>query len=205
MAEADLEVVNCPGNVPTYRGRAGANSSIDVTMVSATLINKIGKWRVEDGLTSSNHNLIHIEITKNQPAAVGGNKYNLRKANWDALRQKYAEQRQLGGGRVNDMAKELVGKLRRAMNAAIPKVGKTKIVNAGPWTERLSYLRVHNSTGRQRWHTQKTYSKLKYAPGKLLWRSVYRRMFGAFLTRLCQRRYTRRLCSPLFGLETDIE
>lgn len=146
VAEADLDIVNCPGNVPTYQGRAGASSNIDVTMVSAALTNRIRKWKVEDGLTSSDHNLIHMEVGETTNAAVEttvvGRNFNLRRANWEMLRDKYAEQQPLAEGRVDDIAKELVKKVKNAMNAAIPRIKKTKKVSAGPWTEHLDGLRT---------------------------------------------------------------
>lgn len=51
----------------------------------ANLVNKIKEWMVEDGLTSSDHNLIHMTIRGTSAAAMrdwgSDRNFNLRKAN----------------------------------------------------------------------------------------------------------------------------
>lgn len=85
IAEADLEVINKQNNPPTYHGRAGARTNIDITLVNQRLIGRVKQWKVEDGLTSNDHNLIHFTVASEnrgvESTTVDRRNYNLRKAN----------------------------------------------------------------------------------------------------------------------------
>lgn len=145
IAEADLEVINSPGIIPTFRGRPGAQSDIDVTLVTAELPGRVEEWTVEDGLTSSDHNLVHV-IVKGRAIDLGstdgsGRNYKFRRADLELLKQRYAEQPPIPTGRADDMVKELTRKLRRAMNDAMPRVNRTKKVTKEIGTERLGNLK----------------------------------------------------------------
>lgn len=159
VAEADLEVLNRPTPIPMYRGRAGANSNIDVTMITSELVEKVTDWTVEDGLTSSDHNLIHVVVRGTPPASAlrhSTGKYNLRKAKWDLLKEKYCQQPFVAVGRVDDAAKALTSKLRGAMDIAIPRVKPTLKITNRMWTDRLSDLRAQTRRARKHYQTSTT-------------------------------------------------
>lgn len=73
-------------------------------------------------------------------------KYNLRRANWDLLRHKYVEQPPLVVGRVDDMAKAMTTKIKRALDVAVPKVKPTSKITNKMWTEHLSVPRAEAKT-----------------------------------------------------------
>ncbi|CAG2057861.1 unnamed protein product, partial [Timema podura] len=50
------------GNSPTYTGRAGASSNVDVTLCNQEAIEIVKNWKVLDGLKISDHKLITFEI-----------------------------------------------------------------------------------------------------------------------------------------------
>lgn len=146
IAEADLEVINRPNNPPTYHGRAGAMTNIDITLVNQRLARRVEQWMVEEGQTSSDHNLIHFTITSEHREAgnttVDRRNYNLRRANWDLLRRRFLEQPPVMEGRADDMAKDLVKKIKDAMNAAIPRMKSVNRFLKSSWADHLSGLRA---------------------------------------------------------------
>lgn len=142
--EMQLEVVNKPHQAPTFQNRAGASSNIDVTLVN-NHVAEILDWKVEEHATCSDHNLIHMTMqsqTTNTTLVENLIKYNLRKANWNMLKEEYIAQPPLQNSNANNMAKELVKKILKAANTAIPKIKNTKIkINNKPWSEELTNLR----------------------------------------------------------------
>lgn len=67
---------------------------------------------MEDGLTCSDNNLIHFTVVSEQrevgSTTVDRRNYNLRRANWELLKQRFLKQPPVTGGRVDDMAKDVV-------------------------------------------------------------------------------------------------
>lgn len=59
-------------------------------------------------------------------------------------------------GRVDDMAKDLTSKLRRAMDEAITKVRPTLRITNNMWTDRLSELRTRARRARKHYQASKT-------------------------------------------------
>lgn len=43
FAEADVEVMNVPGDVPAFRGRVRASSNIDITLANQHIVEKISE------------------------------------------------------------------------------------------------------------------------------------------------------------------
>lgn len=66
IAEADLGVVNIPGQVSTYQGRAEASSNIGVTLANALMAGRISGWKMEDYLTMNDHKIVHTDIKNMQ-------------------------------------------------------------------------------------------------------------------------------------------
>jgi endonuclease/exonuclease/phosphatase (EEP) superfamily protein YafD len=83
-----LFVANEPGNAHTYSHNG--ESTVDVTLASASLINKIQGWQVHEDWTTSDHRAITFELCGFQTvdSIHGKNKnlrYHLRKADWKLL------------------------------------------------------------------------------------------------------------------------
>lgn len=114
VAGKSLVVVNRANNPPTYRGRAGAKTNIDVTLANEYMGALIRDWKVEDMLTSSDHNVIRLsvekQVTDNRTVGMGSNtsKYNLRRANWQRLKIKFEEQPPIQLSHPDEMASDLV-------------------------------------------------------------------------------------------------
>ncbi|XP_047105278.1 uncharacterized protein LOC124771316 [Schistocerca piceifrons] len=89
--ELGLEVLNRPSFPPTFEGRRGATTNIDVTLKSAHAHLRAENWKVWRGTTLSDHNLITFTVAYDgepppQDQVNGIVKYNWRKADWDRLR-----------------------------------------------------------------------------------------------------------------------
>ncbi|CAH2216015.1 jg23121, partial [Pararge aegeria aegeria] len=64
LNELDLQVLNV-GTLPTFdviRGNTRYTSCIDVTACSTDLLDRVRRWRVDESVTSSDHNTIAFEI-----------------------------------------------------------------------------------------------------------------------------------------------
>lgn len=144
VAEMQLEVLNKPHQAPTFQNRAGAATNIDITLANSRVM-EIIDWKVEEHATCSDHNLIHMTLQSQQRDTMMETtltKYNLRKANWLRLKEEYIAQEPVQNTDANNMAKELVRKLRKAIDISIPKITDTKTkINNKPWNEELKNLR----------------------------------------------------------------
>lgn len=142
--EMQLDVINKPYQAPTYQNRAGAATNIDVTLANSRVA-EIEDWRVEEHATCSDHNLIHMTLLGHPTnVVIDGSliKYNLRKANWETLKHEIRIQPPIRNSDANNMAKELVRKIQKAVDVSIPKIRNTKIhINNKPWSEELTNLR----------------------------------------------------------------
>nr|CAD7461046.1 unnamed protein product [Timema tahoe] len=151
-----LEVVNQPDNPPTYRGRAGVTNNIDVTLCNAESVTMVEGWRVVEGATVSDHNLIVFDIATGRVA--DGNKrgkcirYDISRANWDKMRRELILPDPVEtGDNVNIKAKELTMALQDAMRKSIPVIrGDTRVGNK-PWNDRLQGLRARARRARKRY------------------------------------------------------
>nr|CAD7427806.1 unnamed protein product [Timema monikensis] len=168
-----LEVANQPNNPPTYQGRAGASSNIDVTLCNAESMDMVEGWRVVDNVTVSDHNLIVFEFVAGR--LVDGNgegkrrRYNMSKANWEKLRAELILPSPVAqGDNVNMKAKQLTWALQDAMRKSIPVVkGDTKVGNK-PWNDRLQSLRARARRTRRR------YQRCRDPAGRVVLLNIYR-------------------------------
>nr|CAD7256877.1 unnamed protein product [Timema shepardi] len=168
-----LEVANQPNNPPTYQGRAGASSNIDVTLCNAESMDMVEGWRVVDNVMVSDHNLIVFEFAAGR--LVDGNgegnrrRYNMSKANWEKLRAELILPSPVAqGDNVNMKAKQLTWALQDAMRKSIPVVkGDTKVGNK-PWNDRLQSLRARAR------RTRKRYQRCRDPAGRVVLLNIYR-------------------------------
>lgn len=64
LQELNLEVLNEPGNPPTFVGNAETN--IDATLGNALALGRISEWKVKENVTTSDHNIILMNIHKQE-------------------------------------------------------------------------------------------------------------------------------------------
>jgi len=66
IQQLDLNIHNREGQPPTFRGRAGAESNIDIAMSRGNVYNDLTDWRVVKDATTSAHNAIEYNINLKQ-------------------------------------------------------------------------------------------------------------------------------------------
>lgn len=88
--QRDLQIQNQPGNPPTFRGRAGAITNIDITLDTGGIASGIENWRVLDSVTISDYNVIlfiykqrsHGSVASRYQQEENDQAYNPDSINW---------------------------------------------------------------------------------------------------------------------------
>lgn len=141
LAEHNLFVLNREGQPPTFDNGRG-QSEIDITIVNEKALPHCHKWEVRPRLVHSDHNGIIIELqgiiaTKEQEE----HHYNMKKANWDKLKQVVATADLASvQGSIDFKVHALTQTLKKAQEEAIPKHNgafKPRTL----WTQELTILR----------------------------------------------------------------
>ena len=146
IAEFGLNVENKPHNSWTFENRAGAFSNIDITLTNNLAHETMAEWKVGQGLTTSDHNVIYFNLTSRVNMQTPESKewhLNLEKANWSKLRSSLMLPTNLEvGDDVDKKTKELVTAIRAAMFHSIPRIKSRVNDMYRPWSEALQKLRV---------------------------------------------------------------
>ncbi|CAH2224153.1 jg8977 [Pararge aegeria aegeria] len=94
LDEMGLQVLN-EGEIPTFdtiRGNKRYTSYVDVTACSEDLLNRVEEWKVDEGVTSSDHNTIKFKIRSEKAKAITINRttriFNTKKAKWSEFSEK---------------------------------------------------------------------------------------------------------------------
>lgn len=128
----------------TYQGRSGASSNIDVNLANALMVGRISDWKVEEHLTMSYHNVVHMDILNMQVEGATHNmkeeKYN-QVANWPLVRQRFVDQPLVGQMHPNDVVKAQTSKIKRAVDASISRIKRSLGVSKKLWCKRLEALK----------------------------------------------------------------
>ncbi|KAL0812196.1 hypothetical protein ABMA28_009571 [Loxostege sticticalis] len=160
LAEMELHILNT-GDTPTfeeYRQGRWYTSRVDVTSCTTNLLGKIKEWKVNRGLTTSDHNAITFTLetgSKLKPVPIPTTrKYNTKKANWsvfDEQLHKSLAENNINAGAINavsnggdlDTITEAYTKaIEVACESAIPRVGKRGETSRPQWwTDELEKLR----------------------------------------------------------------
>lgn len=156
LQELGVETINKPRNPPTYQGRAGASSNIDITIANMVAMERVQKWQVKDGITTSDHNMITMELTKTRETIiepeVKRRKYNLRRADWTRLKAEIDMSMPINEDKnIHDSAKEITREIKRVMYLSIPEIQKHPGVKNKQWTEEISSLRKRVRVQRKRY------------------------------------------------------
>ena len=143
-----LVIVNSPQPISTFDNTRGS-SNIDVTLGTNAIGRKLRNWKVHKYLTTSDHNLISFEIVKgtqyNTPQL--NNRFNTKRANWDAYRKELQKQIQqtglqnIGNDTEAQFLSEHIDKvILEAGEITIPK--KNIFIKSVPWwNTKLTELR----------------------------------------------------------------
>ncbi|KAJ8719896.1 hypothetical protein PYW07_011939 [Mythimna separata] len=192
LHEQDFQILNS-GQTPTfeiYRGDRWCTSIVDVTACSLSLLGKMEEWRVERGLTSSDHNAItfsmRLEKALEPLRPVSTRIYNTRKAKWSDfgshLKANLTEKEitkvrisnALGPEDLENILEEYTSAIHRSCDEAIPKLGSPKYSAKPPWwNSTLDLLkkdavrkkrRIRNAAAHRREYTIEIYvtAKNKY-------------------------------------------
>ncbi|KAJ8704202.1 hypothetical protein PYW07_013496 [Mythimna separata] len=192
LHEQDFQILNS-GQTPTfeiYRGDRWCTSIVDVTACSLSLLGKMEEWRVERGLTSSDHNAItfsmRLEKALEPLRPVSTRIYNTRKAKWSDfgshLKANLTEKEitkvrisnALGPEDLENILEEYTNAIHRSCDEAIPKLGSPKYSAKPPWwNSTLDLLkkdavrkkrRIRNAAAHRREYTIEIYvtAKNKY-------------------------------------------
>jgi hypothetical protein len=156
IEQHNLVVLNREGQPPTFRGRAGAESNIDVTLSRGDISNCICNWIVHDCATTSAHNVVRFNIEFNRNETDGedeneGNntKYNISKIN----NKKFVEKLKLPQIEHNCNLMELTTNLEDAIWTAIrssaPKIKQSNKKRTPFWTDSLNKLKRRMKASRK--------------------------------------------------------
>lgn len=188
LNQLNMHVLN-EGTEPTFftiRGGKIFQSHVDVTACSEAMLGRVQGWRVDKGMTSSDHNALTFSLIMEKPTQARDRgttrKYNTKKADWEKIKKALGKSfvdRNLNEeiikqidtkGQLEEIVSEYIESVEKACEMTIPKLkGKGKIHL--PWmTEELEHLkrevvtfkrRIPNATPRRRPHVVQEYLKIK--------------------------------------------
>ena len=156
----NLTILNQPGNPPTYRGPAGASSNIDVTLATTNLANRIKLWKVEDGQTSSDHNIITFKISLTDGLDIVEEEeeeslnYNVKKMNWEKFKSKLKLPDIRDDSNVESLAEDIQNAIYNATRKATNnKLKRTRKKGGLPyWNDNLERLKRLTRSKRRSYH-----------------------------------------------------
>ena len=144
IMELNLEIVNQPGHLPTFCNETGAEAFLDVTLATKDVIHEISDWRVGDGLTVSDHNLILFSIGGKSLNIMKENEnhYNLSKTNWEKTARLINPPEIYSGCNIDDIASQITANIQEALSKSTPKIrSNKKNGNTNFWNMKLENLR----------------------------------------------------------------
>ena len=173
IAEFGLNIENKPHNPYTFESRAGTYSNIDITLTNNIAHDTIMNWRVGQGLTTSDHNVILFDVSSvgvRRDGSRPGLVHDIKRANWNKLKLSLMSPTQIEvGDDVDQKAKEVTIAIRAAMNQSIPKSkAKTKSNTYKPWTDKLQNLRTKAR------RTRRSYQRTRVEADRLIRLQEYR-------------------------------
>lgn len=156
IASNYLTLHNKPSAFHTFAGPRG-NSNIDLTISTARITEKIGKWEVVPHVTTSDHNMVYYELSQHNcvDATIAKRRFATDKANWtlfrEALAMELLKQELQPSHNINTRAATLNEALVSASIASIPNHPITKRPKLPWWSKDLLLKRrLLRSASRQR-------------------------------------------------------
>lgn len=188
FVELDMEVLN-EGSEPTFftiRGDKTYQSRVDVTACKTSMLGIVDNWRVEKGITSSDHNAIVFTIRMRTPTEARKSNstriYNTKKANWSEFRTEMAKNLNESGidieyikhicsiNTLEEATNKYIDSIKKACEKAIPIIKRKSKINLPWWSEELTKLkkemvtkkrRISHAAPRRRCHVVSEYLKAK--------------------------------------------
>ncbi|KAJ2940789.1 hypothetical protein O0L34_g14906 [Tuta absoluta] len=168
LNDLGMHILN-EGDTPTFdtiRGNKQFKSHVDITSCTHELLHAIDNWKIEEGMTSSDHNAITFSLVLGEPGSRRPSKttrkYNTRKANWSDFTttlQTNLQEKRIDQGLVEKITSkeeleavvgEYIHSIEVACENSIPKVKKKKKINF-PWlTEELCQQKQEVATKKRR-------------------------------------------------------
>lgn len=159
MDELELQILNV-GDEPTFdtiRGDKEYRSHVDITACTGDLLGKVHHWKVDKGITSSDHNTITFEIKLSTPRVqrqkFSTRIYSTRKANWEEFKAEFTKLREdnlITKAEIDkiDKIKELENKINIYIKTTIitcdktiPKIKKKTKSRLPWWSKELENLK----------------------------------------------------------------
>lgn len=182
IAEMGLFVCNERSTLYTFSGVNG-ESNIDVTLTSETALREIRSWEVKEGWTSSDHNVIVIELEVPEYSRNEREKllrYLVDKANWEVfdgtlktIMEGYTVRESTNASDVVRLARDIRDVLKRASDAAIPRKGRRKIGTKW-WKPELTKLKRRVYRSRRKAQKEKKLKRGSYEEYHLQYYNVKR-------------------------------
>lgn len=168
LDELNLHLLN-RGEIPTFdtiRGGKRYSSHVDISACSANILDLVENWRVDEDLTSADHNgmAFSIRLQKSQGVKINRTtrKYNTKKANWttfDTELQKLLQENNITKLEIENInevqqLETITNKLTKCIEDSCLKsmpIKKAKEILAVPWwSETLTKLKKEVSTKKRR-------------------------------------------------------
>lgn len=168
LIEQNLQVLNqgCKPTFDTVRGGRHITSHVDITTCSESLSSRIEDWRVDEGVTCSDHNAITFKLTMKESKGISIKRttrlYNTRKANWQLFNNKLGQLltenlvNSVGIDNITDTndldrtVDQITSFMKASCEESIPKK-KAETFNSQPWwSDELRLLKKTASTLKRR-------------------------------------------------------
>ncbi|XP_063623904.1 uncharacterized protein LOC134795903 [Cydia splendana] len=168
LDELGLHILN-RGDTPTFdttRGDRHLTSYVDVTACSIDILDLVDDWRVDQGLTSSDHNgiLFKVKLTKLVGITVHRTtrKFNTKKANWSEF---HAKLKQLlleykiekseienidNNTQIEKTVHEFNTAIHEACESSMPKKKTVQRLTLPWWSETLAKMKKEVATKKRR-------------------------------------------------------
>ncbi|CAK1582710.1 unnamed protein product [Parnassius mnemosyne] len=168
LNQLDLHILN-KGETPTFdtvRGGKIYQSHVDITVCSENLLSLVEDWKIDDSVTSSDHNTIKFRI--NQVKTVGlktervTRLYDSKKANWSQFREKLAQLLTDKNLKILEINKidnkvnleyklgEYLETIKETCEATIPKIKNKGKLTLPWWNQELVALKKNVITKKRR-------------------------------------------------------
>ncbi|XP_063378586.1 uncharacterized protein LOC134665540 [Cydia fagiglandana] len=168
LNELNLNVLNM-GNIPTFdtvRGDRRFSSFVDITACSTEMLDLVDDWKVDEGLTSSDHNgiLFKIQLKKSTGIKIQRTTrlYNTKKANWtdfheklgQLLQENHLTKPEIEQIETKEKIEEIVNKLTQVITEickkSIPKKKNKENLKLPWWSPELEEMKQIVTTRKRR-------------------------------------------------------
>lgn len=168
LEELGLNVLNV-GTTPTFdtiRGGKRFSSHVDITSCSTDMLDLVDGWKIEEGLTSSDHNgiVFNIRVQRQTGTTIltTTRKFNTRKANWTEFRAKLSKFHEIDETKLENIKKiksaehldktiETITKIiDQTCNETIPIRKTTQKTTVPWWSDKLAEMKRGVATRKRR-------------------------------------------------------